>query len=178
MAGNNLPLPKFELPYELQLLLWVAMALVALLGVGLIFFLKRYITQTDKNHESITSQLADGTKEFEALGKKISSEAAKIDESATKMKQMQADFQLEINKELLEIHKATTSIKSDLAQSKAQVDTLQDNLGKLVETVGRHQESLSLGAQALVKQRKGLVDLQTEFVKLSKNIMLMRNKKP
>lgn len=175
---DKIPVPKLELPYELQLLLWVAMALVAVMGVGIIFFVKRYITQTDDNHKGITAQLADGSKEFEALGNKISLEAAKIDESATKMKQMQADFQLEINKELLEIHKATTHIKSDLAQSKTQVDTLQKNLNSLVETVGKHQESLSLGAAALVKQRKGLVDLQTEFVKLSKNIMLMRTQKP
>lgn len=174
---NKIPLPDLALPYELQLLLWAAMGLVALLGIGLIFFIKRYISQTDKNHEGISAQLTAGSARFEELSKKISTEASKIDESATRMKQMQADFQLEVNKELLEIHKATTSIKADLTQSKTQVDTLQDNLGKLVETVGRHQESLSLGAQALVKQRKGLVDLQTEFVKLSKNIMLMRNKK-
>lgn len=174
---NKLPLPQFDLPYEIQLLLWVSIGLVGLLGAALIFFVRRYVTQADKNHESITNQLSAGTDKFEELGKKISQEAQKIDEAATRLKQTQAEFQLEINKELLEIHKATTTIKLDLDQSKLQVDAVQANLKHLVETVSKHQESLSLGAQALVKQRKGLVDLQTEFVKLSKNVMLLKTKK-
>lgn len=174
---KGIPLPA-DAPLIIQLLFWGLLIIVGLLFAGLIFFIKRYIDKNDSHHAGVEATLKTHSTTFTTLTDRISAEANKIDRAAAEMTKTQAAFQKEVNRELLEIHKMTGQIKTDLTTSNSQVGLLKKDLDGLVETVGKHQRSLSTGAQAMIKQRDELAQVRTEIVKIGEELILIRDKKP
>lgn len=181
---KGIPLPP-DTALWVQILFWALLILIGLLFAGLMYFVKKYIDKNDAHHTAVEGTLKEHGKKFSEtndnmmkLGNRMEAEANKIDKAATEMRKVQADFQIQINRELLEIHKGTAQIKTDLTESKGQVALLSKDLKSLVDTVDKHQHSLSLGAQALAKQRENLMKMQTEIVEIGKEVVLIRDKKP
>lgn len=178
------PLPV-TVSWEVQIILWAALIVISILGAIVVWAIKRYIEKNDKHHENVEATLKKHGDEFKARDQKFTDltaqmtrEANKIESTATDMRKTQADFQVQINKELLEIHKATSQIKTDLTDSNSKVGLLKKDLEGLIGTVDKHQKSLSLGAQALHKQREELANVRTEIVRISEELVIIKDKKP
>lgn len=180
---KGIPLPP-DAPLVVQVLFWILLLIIGLLFAGLIWFVKRYIDSNDKHHVAVDVQLKSQGEEFKkttdrvlTLASTISQEAAKIDRASSEIRKMQADFQVQVNKELLEIHKATGQIKTDLTGTGSQVGLLKKDLEGLITTVEKHQHSLSLGAQAMVKQRDELGQVRSEIVRISEELVIIKGNK-
>lgn len=177
-----MPLPE-GLSWEVQLIIWAALGLIGALGGMIVFFLLRYIQENDAHHKKVEGKLSDiekdGTRkneQFLVLATKIKEEALKIEQSSADMKKAQSDFTVQVNRELLEIHKSTSQIRSDLATGNGSMGVLKRDLEILIDTVEKHQNSLSLGAQALQKQREELSQVKSDVIRITDELIIIKKK--
>lgn len=170
------PLPD-GIPLWVQVLLWAALILLGLLGAGLLYFIKRYIDKNDTHHAAVETTLKNHGETFKTLTNRITTEAEKIDKAALDISKANVEFQKDINKELLEIHKTTSDIKSSLTESNSQVGLFKKDITGLMETVENHQKSLSAGAQAMAKQRDVLLKFGSEIKIIKDDLLLIKGKK-
>lgn len=180
---KGLPLPP-DTPLWLQVVFYGLLLLIGLLFAGILWFIKRYIDKNDDHHKGVEGKLSKIVEDNKSrddklagLASSLKDEALKIEKAATDMKRVQADFSIQINKELLEINKSTGQIKTDLTGGATQVALLKKDIEGLVKTVEGHQASLSKGAQAMVKQRDELANMKTEIVRLSEDLVIIKDKK-
>lgn len=172
----KLPMPN-GLDFSTQVLLWAALLLVGLLGSLCVFWIKRYIDKNDKHHEEVNGTISGLKKHMGDLTQRISDEATRIGHTALSISKANVDFQQSVNKELLEIHKATNGIKTDLTESRTQVSLIKKELDGLVSTVDAHQKSLSMGAQVMAKHREEMSEIKTTIKELSDGRLLVGEKK-
>lgn len=177
-----MPIPD-GLSWEVHFLFWIGMLVIGTLAALTVWFIKRYIDSTDSNYkkveESIKSHSAETknlTNETKSLAARIEREATKIDQAAASMAKTQADFQTSVSRELIEIHKGTVQIKNDLNEGKLQVAEVKKGLDSMAKTIDAHQNSLSLGAKAMVKQREEVLAIKTTVNKLTEDLTLYGQK--
>lgn len=146
----------------------LVVALSAVTGV-LVFFIKRYIDNNDKHHQNVETELKSVKASFTNHKAEMSTQADRMLETANRMEQSAVKFQKEINKELLEVQKATTQMVGDVRIINNSMQTLQS-------TVIKHQESLSLGAKALAQQRAEVNGIKTTITKINDELILVGQK--
>lgn len=153
-----------------ELLIWILVIVVGLIFGALLFFVKRYINENDTNHKKIDTNFKELKEDFKETVAKFEASAKEIKTTADMFKTASLTFQMEIHKELHEAKKATAEI---IADSKYVNRTVAD----LQSVVMKHQESLSMGAVALTKQREEITEIKTVIKKLGGDKILVTQKK-
>lgn len=170
-----MPIPD-GLSWEVHFLFWIGMLVIGTMATITVWFIKRYIDKNDSHHKSVEETLKKQSTETKDLTTRIEREATKIDQAAALMAKTQADFQTTVSRELIEIHKGTVQIKNDLNEGKLQVASVKKDLESMAKTIEAHQNSLSLGAKAMVKQREEVLAIKTTVNKLTEDLTLYGQK--
>jgi chromosome segregation ATPase len=137
---------------------------------GLLFFVRRYISTNDTHHQKVENKLKEIDDTLEDHRDRMSNAMVAIDRSATEIKQSALNFQKEINKEITTVHKSVSEVVADVRVINRAVTDLQS-------TIIKHQESLSLGAKALAKQREEIIGIRTTITKISETMVLIGQRK-
>lgn len=178
-----IPLP-YEVPWEIQMLLWAGLIIIGLVGAGLLFFVRRYVIQQDENNKSIKGKITDletAAKNKDEAMLKISGEikdaGTKIDQAVAKMSELVTSSESRTMKELLEIHRASNEIRMDFTVIKSQATVLKKDMESLSETAKSQAKTNSLVAQAFATQKESITKLNTEVLRINDDLIMVRNKK-
>ena len=163
------PLPA-DLAWQIQLVFYVLLVVITGLGSLITFFIVRYIKKNDKSHEDLETTinghgtlLNDHETKMSRLSGEMKDTAVKINEAATKMQTSNFKFQHGIMRDLHDMHKSTTKIKTDLTECNVKVGSIGRQVDEITDTLDKHQKTLSLSAQVMVKQKDRLKKVETKI---------------
>ena len=171
----KVPTPE-GLSWEVHFMFWAGLIVIGLLFSLCIYLLKKYIDKNDSIHAKVDDRLLQQSASTKEVTNRIEREAGRIDQASAQMVKSQAEFQSNITKELLEIHKGTVAIKTELIESKSFVGDIKKELQTITGTLEAHQKSLSLGAQAMAKQREEVANLKTTVTRLGEDVVLIQQR--
>ena len=178
-----MPLPT-GIGWELKFLFYTLTSSVVIMGSLVTYFIARYIKKSDDGHTNIKTILnghGDMLNKHETkmsnLNNQMQKTAMKMDTAATKLESSNFKFQQGIMRDLHDMHKSTTKIKGDLTECNLKVGSIGKQVTEITDTISKHQKTLSLSAQVMVKQKNRIDKVETEVKELNHGLVLVRNKK-
>ena len=161
----------------------------AILGLC-VWFLVRHIKQQDEQFGKVETTINGLKSEMTSVKTKVSDGHEKIVNEANELRKATLTYQSQMSSEVLEIKKDVLKIEQSVSRTEEKagelrksVEAMNGAIVKISDTVTAHHESLSKGAQAMVKQRDKLEqmdervkNLETEQIKIAKDVVLIRDK--